>query len=257
MLTRAAFAQRFATRALFGMVHLAPLPGAPQFESLDRVIDLALRDARALEEGGADGFVIENYGDRPFTRGRVEAETVAAMTRVLAAIRGEVRLPFGVNVLRNDALSALGIAAATGASFIRVNIHTGAMVTDQGMIEGDAYTTLRRRAAIAPEVLIFADHLVKHATPIGTVSARDLRLRGLADAIIITGPETGAAADPDRLRGVRTETDAPLLIGSGLTLENAALFPDADGAIAGTTFKEGVVVDRARVEALVRVWKRG
>ena len=97
-----------------------------------------MRDARALRDGGCDGFVVENFGDRPFTRGRVEAETVAAMTRVIAEVTAVVRLPFGVNVLRNDALSALAIAAATGAAFIRVNVHTGAMLTDQGIIEGDA-----------------------------------------------------------------------------------------------------------------------
>lgn len=255
MLTRTAFAQRFSSRALFGMVHLGPLPGSPLFTSLDEVLELALHDARALFEGGCDGFVLENFGDRPFTRGRVEAETIAAMTRVITEIAREVRIPFGVNVLRNDALSALGIAAATGASFIRVNIHTGAAVTDQGIIEGDAYATLRKRAALAPDVLIFADYLVKHATPMGEASAKDLRLRGLADAIIVTGAETGAAADPARLRELRDTLDAPLLLGSGLTAENASRFGDADGAIVGTSLKTDGRVDRARVEALVHAWK--
>lgn len=255
VLDRRGFAARFSTRAIFGMVHLGALPGAPLYTSLDSVIELAVHDARELAAGGCDGFVIENYGDRPFTRGRVEAETVAAMTRAIAEVTREVRLPFGVNVLRNDALSALAVAAATGAAFIRVNIHTGAMVTDQGIIEGDAYTTLRKRASLAPDVLIFADHLVKHATPLGVSSARDLRLRGFADAVIVTGAETGAQADPARLAEVRAEIDAPLLLGSGLTAENAARFGDADGAIVGTSLKSGGRVDRKRVEAVVRAWK--
>ena len=261
MLSRTAFASRFSARPLFGMVHLGPLPGAPLFRSMDEVLELALHDARAVVAGGCDGLVIENFGDRPFTRGRVEAETVAAMTRVVGEIAREVRAPFGVNVLRNDALSALGVAAATGAAFIRVNIHTGAAVTDQGIIEGDAYATLRKRAALAPDVLIFADYLVKHATPMGEVSAKDLRLRGLADAIIVTGSETGAAADPSRLRELRGQLeDAPLLVGSGLTAENAAQFGDADGAIVGTSLKtlspgSNARVDRAKVAALVRAWK--
>ena len=255
MLTRTGFQARFSARPLIGMVHLGPLPGAPLFSSMQEVLDLALGDARALAAGGVDALMIENFGDRPFTRGRVEAETVAAMTRVIGEIAREVHLPFGVNVLRNDALSALAIAAATGASFIRVNVHTGAMVTDQGIIEGDAYATLRKRAALAPEVLIFADYLVKHATPMGEMSAKDLRLRGLADAVIVTGTETGAAADPARLRAVREEIDAPLLIGSGLTAANAASFGDADGAIVGTSIKTDGRVDRARVEALARAWK--
>jgi uncharacterized protein len=264
MLDRAAFATRFAPRAVFGMIHLGPLPGAPLFVSLDSVLERALLDARALRDGGCDGFVIENFGDRPFARGRVAAETVAAMTRVIADVVCEVRMPFGVNVLRNDALSALAIAAATGASFIRVNVHTGAMLTDQGIIEGDAYATLRSRASLAPDVLIFADHLVKHATPLAAVdpiqSARDLRLRGLADAIIVTGAETGAAADPSRLRMLREAVEAPLLIGSGLTARNARDFGDADGAgadgaIVGTSIQRDGAVDAALVEAVVRAFK--
>lgn len=255
MLGRTGFAARFATRAIFGMVHLRALPGAPLFSSMSDVLELALHDARALAAGGCAGFVIENFGDRPFTRGRVEAETIAAMTRVITEIAREVHLPFGVNVLRNDALSAIAIAAATGAAFIRVNIHTGAAVTDQGIIEGHAYATLRKRAALAPDVLIFADYLVKHATPMGEVSAKDLRLRGLADAIIVTGAETGAAADPSRLRELREVVDAPLLVGSGLTAENAVQFADADGAIVGTSIKTDGRVDAARVDAVVRAFK--
>jgi len=257
MLTRNGFTQRFSRRAVFGMIHLGPLPGAPLFTSLDAVIEAALRDARAIAAGGCDGFVLENYGDKPFTRGRVEAETVAAMTRVLTEVVRDVRLPFGVNVLRNDAQSALAIAAATGAAFIRINVHTGTMVTDQGLIEGDAYATLRKRAALAPGVLIFADYLVKHATPLGDVSAADLRERGLADALIVTGAATGAAADPSRLRMLRESVDAPLLVGSGLTAANAAAFSAAEGAIVGTSMQRDGRIDAVLAEAVVTAFKRG
>jgi hypothetical protein len=251
MLTRSAFASRFGSRALFGMVHLRALPGAPLFTSFDEVLDAALQDARAIASGGCNGLVVENFGDRPFTKGRVEAETVAAMTRIVTEIGREVKIPIGVNVLRNDALSALAIAAATSAAFIRVNVHTGAMVTDQGVIEGDAYATLRKRASLAPHVLIFADYLVKHATPLGQPSPKDLRVRGLADALIVSGSETGAAADPSRVAYLREMVpDAPILIGSGLTESNAASF-DADGAIVGTSIQIDGRVDAGRVERVV------
>jgi membrane complex biogenesis BtpA family protein len=262
MLTRAAFGQRFGPRAVFGMVHLAPLPGAPSFSSWDEVLGRAAADARAIAGSGCDGLVVENFGDKPFTKGRVEAETVAAMTRVIVeSVRRETSLPLGVNVLRNDAQSALAIAAATDAAFIRVNVHTGAAVTDQGIIEGDAYGTLRKRATLAPHVLIFADYLVKHATPMGEVSPKDLRLRGLADALIVTGAATGAAADPQRLRELRESvSDTPLLAGSGVTAENAALFAEADAVIVGTAGKrEGNVdapIDATRLAAIVRAFKR-
>jgi len=261
MLTRSSFTSRFGARAVFGMVHLRALPGAAGFVSMDDVLGAALTDVRAIGQSGCDGFVIENFGDRPFTKGRVEAETVSAMTRVIAELARETGLPFGVNVLRNDALSALGIAAATGAAFIRVNVHTGAAVTDQGIIEGDAYATLRKRAAIGPEIALFADYLVKHATPMGEVSPKDLRLRGLADALIVTGAATGSAADPARLASLREALeDTPLIAGSGVDADNAARFAEADAAIVGTASKRNgdvdAPVDAERLGAIVRAFKR-
>jgi membrane complex biogenesis BtpA family protein len=255
MLTRDEFHRRFGGHPLFGMVHLEPLPGSPLFSSMNRVIEAALSDAVALSDGGAAGIIIENFGDRPFAKSRVEPETVAAMTRVVTEIARQVQIPLGINVLRNDAVSALSIAAATGAAFIRVNVHTGAMVTDQGVIEGTAHETLRKRSAIAPAVLIFADYLVKHAAPLGPVSASDLRERGLADALIVTGPATGAAADPQRLHFLRAEIDAPILIGSGVNAENAHSFHEADGAIVGSSLKRDGRVDRELVRAVVGAWR--
>src|SRR5438132_14375816 len=140
------------------MVHLRALPGAPMFGgSLDAVIAAAAADANALAAGGCDGVVFENFGDRPF-RKRVDAETIAAMTRVIADVVREISIPHGVNVLRNDARAALGVASATAAAFIRINIHIGVMATDQGIIEGEAADTLRQRATSAPMVMIFTDH---------------------------------------------------------------------------------------------------
>lgn len=259
MLTRDSFTQRFGTRPVFGMVHLLPLPGSPGWgREIERVAEAARRDAQALMRGGCDGIVFENFGDRPFGK-TASQETVAAMTRVIADVMRTVTPPFGVNVLRNDAHAALAIAAATGASFIRVNVHTGVMFTDQGILEGDAAATLRLRAVLAPHVAIFADHMVKHAVPPPGVdrvqSAKDLRLRGLADAIVVSGIETGAAVDLERLREVRGAVDAPILLGSGVTGENAHLYGLADGAIVGTAVKESgdvdAPVDAARVERLI------
>jgi len=264
LLTRSAFVDEFGAGAIFGMVHLRALPGAPLFQSLDAVIEAALADVRALADGGVDGFVVENFGDRPFFKNRVPPETIAAMTRVVAELARAAALPFGVNVLRNDARAALAIAAATGAAFIRVNVLAGVFVADQGVIEGEAAETMRLRAALCPGVLVFADHRVKHAVPLVAAdelqAARDLRLRALADAIVVSGTETGAPADPARLRRLREAMpDVPLVVGSGLTAENAAQFADADAAIAGTSVKrDGLVdapVERERVARLVAAFR--
>ena len=241
------------------MVHLAALPGAPSFAgSIDDVVKAAAADAKALAKGGCSGIAFENFGDRPFFK-KPPTETIAAMTRVIADVVRDLRIPFGVNVLRNDPASALAIAAATGAAFIRVNVHTGAMLTDQGIIEGEAAATLRLRERIAPDVAIFADHFVKHATPLGDIdevqAAKDLRERGLADAVIVSGRETGAAVDVQRLRLVRDAIDAPIVIGSGLTASNAADYADADAAIVGTSLKSGGRVDVQRVKDVVAAFR--
>ncbi|MBI5628676.1 MAG: BtpA/SgcQ family protein, partial [Candidatus Rokubacteria bacterium] len=144
-------------KALIGMVHLLPLPGSPRWGgSMDKVIERALEDARALKAGGLDTLLVENYGDVPFTAGRVEAATVAAMTAVIVEIKRAVPLPIGVNVLKNDARSSLAVAAATGARFIRVNVHIGAVVADQGIIQSDAHGTLRSRRLLGLDTKIFA-----------------------------------------------------------------------------------------------------
>jgi hypothetical protein len=266
VLTRDDFARRFGGNAVIGMVHVGALPGAPMYGgSMRTIVDAALRDARALRDGGCDAIAFENFGDRPFFKECVPPETVAALTRVIVEVVAQVPMPFGVNVLRNDTESAIAIAAATGAAFIRVNVHTGAMLTDQGIIEGRAAETLRKRAALSPDVLIFADHMVKHAAPLVVIddahAAKDLRHRGLADAIIISGAETGAEPDHGSFACVREAlSDAPILIGSGLTESNAGTFADADGAIVGTSIKiDGRVdapVDPDRVKRLVAAFKR-
>ena len=250
-------------RTLIGMLHLQPLPGSPRWEgSMARVIDGALADARALVEGGMDALLVENYGDAPFTAGRVAAATVAGVTAVAAEIRRAFdQTLLGVNVLKNDARAALAVAAAVGGQFVRVNVHAGAVVADQGIVETDAYHTLRDRRLLGVEVLIFADVGGKHAVPLVPVepeqTARGLVYRGLADALVVSGPATGQAtplADVKRVRGA--VPDVPLLVGSGVTPETVAeLLSVADGAIVGTAVKrDGDVrnpVDRARVERLV------
>jgi membrane complex biogenesis BtpA family protein len=244
MLTREGFAERYGHPALFGMVHLLPLPGSPAWGgSMARVIDRAIRDADALAEAGFGGLVVENFGDRPFEQS-VGAVTVAAMSVVIDRLAAATDLSLGVNVLRNDARSAVAIAAATGATFVRVNVHIGTMATDQGLIDGDAAGTLRfRRTLGADDVAIFADLLVKHARPIVETdpvdSALELRERGLADAILVTGRATGAAADAGLLSRVRREIDAPLVVASGVSEENAVELAEiSDGFIIGTSIKQ-------------------
>lgn len=255
-------------RGFIGVIHLPPMPGDPRSSletTFDGVVEQALRDGRALFEGGVDGLVVENFGSAPFLKGdagsRLAPHQVALMTRVTEAMVRESDRPIGVNCLRNDVISALGIAAATGAQFVRVNVHTGAYVTDQGLIEGEAHRTLRyRRELGAFHIAILADVLVKHAEPLvptdPTTATEDTVKRGLADGVIVTGRATGQPVDQDLLKQVSAAAGpAPVLIGSGLNLENCRnLAPHVDGAIVGTALKRDgqlfAPVDVERVRAM-------
>ncbi len=255
-------------RILIGVVHLPATPGAPGYEgSMGTLLEHTLADARALVQGGADALLLENHGDAPFFAQEVPGETVAALALALREARAiAAERPVGVNVLRNDARAALGLCAATGASFLRVNVHTGVMATDQGLIQGRAAETLRERARLCPAVAILADVHVKHATPVGRETladaADDAAGRGRADALILTGARTGAPPARGALESVRERVSlVPLLIGSGLTESNAPeLLRLADGAIVGTALKRGgrieEPVDEDRVARLRAVFDR-
>lgn len=264
-MSRAAFLRRHPL--LIGVVHLRPLPGAPLASlPLSKVIEHAVRDARSLVSGGVDALIVENFGDVPFYPTQVPAETIASLSAALLAIRAHApKLPLGVNVLRNDARAALGIAAALELDFLRVNVHAGAAVTDQGLVEGRAYETARERARLHCSAAILADAHVKHATPLSSESlpeaVADLAHRALADAIIISGRATGSAPAPAAVEAAsQASAGLPVLIGSGLNLDNAGeLLRHAQGAIVGTSLKRGgdvaQPVDVARVRALVRAMR--
>jgi len=251
------------------MIHLRPLPGSPRYGGqIDSVLEAAVADLEVLAQGGADGAIIENFGDAPFFPGSVPPVTVAAMTAAAVFLRAHAPKDFllGVNVLRNDAAAALSIAAVAGASFIRVNVHTGAAVTDQGILSGQAHETLRLRAALGRPIAILADVGVKHAAPLGQRSiedeARDAVERGLADAILVTGGRTGGAVDRERLIVVRRAVPgAMVLCASGVDPDNArTLEAHCDGFIVGTWLKRnGHVeepVDPARVRQMGQVLGR-
>ncbi|MFO7629908.1 MAG: BtpA/SgcQ family protein [Prochlorococcaceae cyanobacterium] len=255
---------------LIGVVHLQPLPGSPRWGGdLAAVERAALADAQAYRAGGADGLIVENFGDAPFFAGSVPAETVAAMARLAAAVVAAAGpLPVGVNVLRNDGLAALGVAVASGARFLRVNVLTGASVTDQGLIQGQAAELLRRRRLLAADgphsgIAILADVLVKHAAPLAPLAiedaVRDTIGRGGADAVIVSGGGTGeptALADLQRARAAAAA--APVLVGSGCSAATAAeLARHCNGVIVGSALKRGgeleQPVDPERVRQLRRL----
>ncbi len=252
--------EMFGTPApIIGVVHLLPLPGSPNWDGqTEAIFQRAEQEAVALATGGVDGIIVENFFDTPFTKGRLDAATVAAFAIAVKRAMALCELPFGINCLRNDGHSAMAIAAATGASFIRVNVYAGAMVTPQGVLEGEAHDLLlyRRLLQAHKKIKVFADILVKHATPLGApedirIIAKDTASRSLPDALVVSGVLTGKPADLNDLSAVKEVLpDFPLLLGSGCDKGNVKqMLGIADGAIVASSLKrEGLIENPIDVE---------
>jgi len=250
-------------RPIIGMLHAPPLPGSPRYAGdLDALRRRVLDDAAALAHAGVDGLMLENFGDAPFFKAHAPPETIAGLTALASHVRRATDLPLGINVLRNDARAALAIALAVDARFIRVNVLTGARLTDQGLVEGPAPELLRDRARLRCDHLaILADVNVKHSAPLAEApvaqEVEDLVHRGGADALIVTGRGTGKAAAVDEIRQVKAAADpCPVLLGSGVDDRTIADFtPEADGFIVGSSLKTDgrptSPVDPARARRLV------
>ena len=240
-----------AGKIFLGVVHLPPLPGSPRWGgNMKDVLCQATDEATKLRDGGVDGIIIENFGDAPFRIGQVDPETVAGMTLVTHTLRKLTDLPLGINILRNDAHSALAVATATNSQFIRVNVHYGVMAADEGIVEGQAFDTLRRKRLLGSDIKILADVLVKHAIPMGPsdlgLVARETINRGLADGLIVSGQVTGMETDIADVKKIRKAVpDNLLLIGSGSNPDNVSgLLKHADGAIVGTYLKKNGMINR-------------
>ena len=255
---------------VIGMIHLPALPGSPGCQQLSgfaatwsRIEEAVMADAKALADGGVDGIMIENFGDVPFFPGSNPAHVLTLMTRIAGLVRRTTRKRLGINVLRNDGISALAIALASDAQFIRVNVLSGARVTDQGLIEGTAHDLLRYRQQIgAGHIAILADVQVKHSSPLGggtplAQDVDDLCKRAMADGVIVSGSGTGKAVNLDALKATKAAAhNHPVFIGSGASLDNLAeISRFADGLIVGTAFKRGgdleAPVDAVRVSTFM------
>lgn len=253
---------------VLGVVHLLPLPTSPRWQgNLQGVIDRAEQEATALASGGVSGIIVENFFDAPFPKDAVDPAVVSAMSLIVHRLQQLVTVPVGINVLRNDAHSALAIATCVGAQFIRVNVLTGVMATDQGLIEGKAHELLRYRRELGSDVKILADVLVKHARPLGTPNlnsaVQETIERGLADGIILSGWTTGSPPSLEDLELAKTAAkETPVFIGSGADWENITkLMQAADGVIVASSLKRkgdlNQPIDPIRVRQFVEAMEQG
>ena len=255
-------------KPLVGVIHVGALPGTPRSRvGVGELIDAAVSEAAAYRDGGVDALMIENMHDVPYLRGSVGPEVVASMAVVGRAVKSESKLPVGVQVLAGANLEAMAVAHAAGLDYVRVEAYAFAHVADEGIIESSAAELLRFRRKIGADgVRVWADVKKKHAAhsitadvSLGETAAAVEFMLG--DAVIVTGNTTGEPPRAADVREAKSHCRIPVLLGSGVTVENVAEFYDtADGFIVGSYFKESGLwsntVERARVERLADALRR-
>lgn len=255
-------------RALIGVVHLQALPATPASKlDIAAITALAVDEARAYEDAGFHGVMIENTHDRPYLKAGVGPEITAAMTVIGAEMRRAVALPLGVQVLAGANTSALAVALACGASFVRCEGFVFAHVADEGLIEASAGALLRYRRAIgADHIRVFADVKKKHSAhaltaDIDIAETAKAAEFFLVDGVIVTGVATGEPAEPEEVNSVGRAVSVPTIVGSGITSENLAHYTDADAFIVGSSIKQDGVwsnpIDPDRASALVNTFRNG
>jgi len=257
-------------KVIIGVVHLKPLPGSPLYEgeSVESIFDTALKDTESYLNGGIDAIIVENHGDIPFSKpDDIGPETVSTMSVITNKLNEKFKkINFGVNVLANDAISAIAVAKATNSSFVRVNQYANAYIANEGIIEGMAAKITRYRKWLnAESVSIFSDVHVKHGSHSIVADrsiselAKDCEFFN-ADVLIATGNRTGDSAITNEVLEIKKATSLPVLVGSGVNEENLELYHSiCDGFIVASSLKfEGIwqnPVEHERVKSFVNTLK--
>ncbi len=241
------FSLRRGMSVLVGMIHTGPLPGAPGARlSVDALARQAATEALLYAEAGFDAVLVENMHDLPYPRREATPLAIAAMTRIVTAVRQATPgLPCGVQILAGANQAALAVAHACGAHFIRCEGYVFGHLADEGWMDADAAPLARLRHQLGAESIgLWADIRKKHASHALTadLSAADWAKAAednLADAIVVTGRHTGMEADLDWLAEARAACQLPVVIGSGITAANIhSYLPLAEAFIVGTSVKQ-------------------
>jgi membrane complex biogenesis BtpA family protein len=253
-------------KPVFGMIHLPPLPGSPGYDGrgLEPIAEHALCDGRLLAEAGLDGILIQNTGDLP-AAGDGGAETVAYLSMLGTLLRREMDTPLGVNILANGAETALAVAHAVGARFVRIKVYVGAVVGIGGVINGAAQRALDFQRRIGAEAVeIAADVHDRTSRPLGDLpleeAAYQAQFHGRAQALVITGGSVDDSLDKlRRVKGVARQV--PVYCGGGTTAENIGRFFEVcDGVVVGNAVTTGPAfqgrVDRDKVNAYMDAARR-
>jgi len=261
------FGRIFGTRrcSVIGMIHVHALPGTPRHDAAGGFAALAehaLAEAETYAACGIHALMLENMHDVPYVQ-RPEPEITASMAVLVREVRrAHPGIPLGVQVLAGGNEAAVAVALAAGADFVRAEGFVFGHVADEGWMDACAGRLLRYRRAVGAEgVAVFTDIKKKHSAHAATADVDIAQTAKaaeyfLSDGVIVTGAATGESASLEELEAVRGAVRIPVLVGSGITADNAAAYaPLADALIVGSWFKRGGdwknPLDPARIRAVL------
>jgi len=250
-------------KPIIAMCHLRAMPGDPAYsheKGIPWIIENAVNNLKALQDGGVDGVMFSNEFSIPYVT-QVDTVIVATMARLIGEIRDNISIPYGVNVLW-DPRASVDLAVATGAQFVR-EIFTGVYASDFGLWNTNCGEVVRHRQSLHGEGIRLLFNIVPEAAVYlanrdPADIARSTVFNANPDALCVSGIIAGAEASSDVLRKVKEAVPQTVVFANtGVTLDNVEeQLAIADGAVVGTTFKqEGHTwndVDPDRVKAFMK-----
>jgi membrane complex biogenesis BtpA family protein len=231
-------------KPIIALLHLDALPGDPGYcGDMKRVVDHARADLRALQDGGVDGILFANEFSLPY-QPVVDVAVVSAMARIIGELKSDLRIPYGVNVVKNP-IATIDLAAATDAQFAR-SCFSGAYMGEYGLYISNSGEAIRHRMhlGITEVKLLFkvnpeADtYLVERDIRKVTSS---ILFGGFADGLCVSGSAAGKEANDGLLSTVgeiASHYDVPVFCNTGCSHQNIVKkLSISDGACVGTAFK--------------------
>jgi predicted TIM-barrel enzyme len=215
----------------------------------------ALADVEASVAGGADAVVFVNEFKIPGNE-KTQFSSLATLDATLAAVRARwPKLPLGVNYLGDDAepygyKESFRLARAHGLAIVWTDFSGVDLIKEQPPID------LQTIQAARPREVFYASGVhMKYSTPVDptkTIEESALQAMGWVDGVIVTGPKTGVASDPEMVRRARAVMGRyPLGVASGVTPENVAAIRDGiDFCLVHTGIQRDHRIVASRVEAL-------
>jgi uncharacterized protein len=233
-------------KLIFGLIHLNPMPGTPFYAEGDyeASIEKAVQDARALENGGAQGCLIQTV-DKVYPQGNdSDYVRVACVSVVANEVRKAVDRGFkiGVQLMWNCITPSLAVARSIQAEFTRCTALIGTTVSPFGTVEANPLQAMEYRRKIGAEKVEMIAEISGYHFKGGYEKEDLLGLVGSAnmiraDAVEIMGKDE--ATNNQMERDIRTAfPNMPIILGGGTDVSNVKTrLLNADGALVGRCFE--------------------